>query len=357
MQDSVHLVKEPPHVVLRIFVPYGDKKNTTVTMRFLPSTRTHQVIEKLCQRFQTMQIGNLDAFMLYVEERAGDMYTCMQENEPISTYNISVRFIEDLVSLTVSQNRLVFRSVGSPTAVGMKLNVRVMEDSSDTAAAPGQALIFDPNGIVLSALRRVRRLLPVPENCGLFLQRKETEFLRMKETLGLREYGLNEGVRAPYPFLHTIPHNRSAARAHPSAQDYICVRRLHYDYSVTLPDGTEDHLSLEPSRTVGEVVEMLRFNYPNPDGATDMALYCRGDAMPLSDALYSWDTKDIPLVFKKEVRPVAQCLGVCVCARCMVVYCVLHSVVCAERSHTTTLTTLHPAQAHRLLSQDDDRVL
>lgn len=92
MQDSVHLVKEPPHVVLRIFVPYGDKKNTTVTMRFLPSTRTHQVIEKLCQRFQTMQIGNLDAFMLYVEERAGDMYTCMQENEPISSYNISVRF-------------------------------------------------------------------------------------------------------------------------------------------------------------------------------------------------------------------------------------------------------------------------
>ena len=208
----------------------------------------------------------------------------------------------------------MFRSVGSPTAIGMKLNVRVMEDSSDSTAAPGQSIIFDPNGIVLSALRRVRRLLPVPENCGLFLQRKETEFLRMKETLGLREYGLNEGVRCSPSFLHTIPPPLRSARSltRSSRQDYICVRRLYYDYSVTLPDGTEDHLSLEPSRTVGEVVDLLRFNYPNPDGATDMALYCRGDAMPLTDALYSWDTKDIPLVFKKEVRPLACCL-VCGC--------------------------------------------
>lgn len=107
----------------------------------------------------------------------------------------------------------------------MKLNVRVMEDSSDSTAAPGQSIIFDPNGIVLSALRRVRRLLPVPENCGLFLQRKETEFLRMKETLGLREYGLNEGVRGSHPFYAHF-RNHSGARAHslapPSRTTYAC---------------------------------------------------------------------------------------------------------------------------------------
>lgn len=152
------------------------------------------------------------------------------------------------------------------------------------------------------------------------------------------------------------------------------MRRLYYDYSVTLPDGTEDHLSLEPSRTVGEVVDLLRFNYPNPDGATDMALYCRGDAMPLTDALYSWDTKDIPLVFKKEVRPLACCL-VCECVGVGVCEggCVCVAWCWSAQSHTSVAYTqqrlcwffsAHPltrppplAEAHRLLSQGHHRVL
>lgn len=93
MQDLVEITKEPAHLVVRVFVPYGNNKNTTIAMRFPPHTRTHQVIEKLCQRFQTMQIPNLDTFLLYVEERAGEMYTLMQENEPISSYNLSVRLL------------------------------------------------------------------------------------------------------------------------------------------------------------------------------------------------------------------------------------------------------------------------
>ena len=56
-------------------------------------------------------------------------------------------------------------------------------------------IIFDPSCSVLVALRKVRRLITVPEHSGLFLQRKETEYLRMKESVGLREYGINDGVR------------------------------------------------------------------------------------------------------------------------------------------------------------------
>ena len=36
------------------------------------------------------------------------------------------------------------------------------------------------------------------------------------------------------------------------------MRKLHYEYNVTLPDGTEDALPLEPHRTVGEVLDLLR---------------------------------------------------------------------------------------------------
>lgn len=71
-----------------------------------------------------------------------------------------------------------------------------MEDGADTV---GQQFIFDPNCSVLVALRKVKRLIPVPERVGLFIQRKENEFLRMKESLALREYGLNDGVRGFIP--------------------------------------------------------------------------------------------------------------------------------------------------------------
>ena len=85
------MVKEPPFLVVRVFIPHSNNKNTTVALRFPTTTRTHQVIEKLCQRFQPLQIPNLDTYMLYVEERPGEMYTLMSENELISAYNLSVR--------------------------------------------------------------------------------------------------------------------------------------------------------------------------------------------------------------------------------------------------------------------------
>lgn len=84
----------------------------------------------------------------------------------------------------------------------------------------------------------------------------------------------------------------------------MCIRQLQYDYSVSLPDGTEDHFPLEPQRTVGELLELLRFNYPD-DAPDEMALYCRGDAMQASDQLYSWESKDIPLVYKKEPKRIS----------------------------------------------------
>lgn len=56
VQDCFELIKEPPYLVVRVFVPHGRDKNTTVSLRFPGCTPTHQVIEKLCERFHALQI-------------------------------------------------------------------------------------------------------------------------------------------------------------------------------------------------------------------------------------------------------------------------------------------------------------
>lgn len=84
----------------------------------------------------------------------------------------------------------MFRQQAQPLLTGLRVYIRLPEETGDLIP-----IVFDPSCSVLVAHRKVKRLITVPEHSGFFLQRKETEFLRMKENVGLREYDIKDGVR------------------------------------------------------------------------------------------------------------------------------------------------------------------